>query len=264
MDILRQSQAPIPDVAWKFIHEEAGRHLKMHFSARRFVHVSGPHGQDYQVMPLGSVKYAKKTALSRVRHGIYQVRPLMEIRVPFKVDRSLLDEITRGNNEIDLDDLEEAARIFTQFEDQAVYQGFTEGQIIGLKDRSGAKPLTMPKIAEEMLVRAQEGINTLRDASVDGPYAFILTAPLFDMLSTYSQGYPIKPRLETLLGGPVIKAQHSDYCFLVPYRSDDIKLTLGMDASVGYDSADEKTVLLFLTESFTFYVSDPGSVIVYA
>ena len=57
-----------------------------------------------------------------------------------------------------------------------------------------------------------------------------------------------------MLGGPILHSEVLEGGFVLSLRGEDFELTLGQDASLGYDWHDRQKVHLYLTESFTFRV----------
>lgn len=57
----------------------------------------------------------------------------------------------------------------------------------------------------------------------------------------------------------MIYAPVIDGAVLVSQRGGDFALTLGQDLVVGYEGRSSDKVMLFLTESFTFRVIEPGA-----
>ncbi len=50
---------------------------------------------------------------------------------------------------------------------------------------------------------------------------------------------------------------------LVSERGDDFTMTLGKDISMGFDFQDKNKLHLYLMESFTFQVLEPGASIIF-
>ena len=63
-----------------------------------------------------------------------------EFRVPFRVDRSAIDDVLRGAQDSDWQPVKDAARQIAFAEDRAVFEGYAAGGITG----SGRKPATRP------------------------------------------------------------------------------------------------------------------------
>jgi len=107
-----------------------------------------------------------------------------------------------------------------------------------------------------------EALAQLRQAGVGGPYALALGPPLFEALDSAitDSGYPVKKHVQRLIDGPLIWASALRGGLVASLRGGDFKLVCGRDASVGYLNHDEKTVRLYLEESFTFELDGPEAV----
>ncbi len=261
MDILRKSMAPISDQAWAEINDNAKEVLSSVLSARKFVDVEGPKGWDFAALSLGRVNVPGNQN-GDVQYGIHRVLPLIETRVPFELDIWELDNIARGARDINLDNMEEAARKLARFEEDAIYNGFESGNIKGLKECSDYEPITLPGDDDEIIGAISEGIAKLKVASVEGPYSLVLNAELWQRFNASGTGYPLRKRVERLLGGAIIMAPYIDDAYLVSERGGDFEMVIGQDISIGYESHNQKTVQLYFTESFTFQVVDPSAVVV--
>jgi len=108
-----------------------------------------------------------------------------------------------------------------------------------------------------------EALVRLKILGVAGPYALAVGDELFKALSgTSGDQYPLIPRLARLIDGPVLLAPVlGEGGALVSRRGGDFELTLGQDASIGYEIHDAKEVKLFFTESLTFRVLDPDAAV---
>ncbi len=262
MDILRKSMAPICDKAWEEINDRAKEVLTSVLSARKFVDVDGPKGWDFPALSLGRVDVPTEQN-GDVQYGIHQVLPLTEARIPFELNIWELDNVARGAKDINLDNMEEAARKMAHFEEDAIYNGFKAGHIKGLKECSDHESITLPEDDDEIIQVISEGIATLKVASVEGPYSLVLNTELWQRFNSSGKGYPLRKRVERLLdGGSIIMAPYIKDAFMVSERGGDFEMVIGQDISIGYESHNQKTVQLYLTESFTFHVIDPAAVVV--
>ncbi|MCF7669728.1 MAG: bacteriocin family protein [Verrucomicrobia bacterium] len=262
MDNLRKNMAPISGEAWELINEQAQRVFRSRLSARRFVDVDGPHGWDFAAVPIGRLDTPKEQDKKGVRYGIHQVQPLVEGRISFKLNIWELDNSVRGAGDVDLSPLEEAAKEMSAFEDKAIYYGFDEGCIKGLKKASEYKPVAWPKEPEAVVGAIIDGLEALQSSAVEGPYNLVLSSERWKVILGQTQGYPLRRRVENAIGGRVIVSPHVKEAFLVSGRGGDFDLTLGADLSIGYEGHDTREVQLFFTESFTFRVLDPSAVVV--
>ena len=260
MNILKKSLAPITDEAWEEIEDQAKRVLGTDLSARKFVNVDGPKGLKFSSVPRGELIMHDKQGKSDLNYGIHAVQPLVEVRSPFHLDIWELDNVNRGAEDIDLDNLEKAAKDIARFEEQAVYYGLKEAGIKGMKESSSFGVMKFPEDPSEIMNVVARGIAEMRNAAVEGPYSLVVDMKGWEKISSFIQGYPLRLQLEKLLGGAIILAPHLKEAFLVSEMDDNFTLTVGQDMSIGYENHDKEKVYLYFTESFTFQVHEPSAV----
>jgi uncharacterized linocin/CFP29 family protein len=266
MDILKRELAPIPMEAWAEIDEQATRSLTAMLSGRRVLDVTGPMGTDFPGVPEGRLNYPKKQSKSGLKYGIRKVHHIVEVRVPFELDISEMDNVVRGAKDVDLSDLEKAARKIALFEEQVIYHGLPEANISGLKLCVGDECLTIGSQPEELLEGIAQGVTSFTSRSIEGPYSFIVGPKLWSRMSAHVQGYPIKMQAETILGGPVLlspylSGTYENEAYMITQRGGDLELILGQDLAIGYESSSAAKVKLYFTESFTFRVLEPLAVL---
>ena len=100
MNNLHRELAPISDSAWAEIEEETSRTLKRYLAGRRVVDVQGPGGTFLSAVGTGhlvSIPAPGDGIVARQR----EVKPLVELRVPFELDRQQIDDVDRGANDSD-------------------------------------------------------------------------------------------------------------------------------------------------------------------
>lgn len=262
MDLLRRELAPITDHAWEEIRSEAKNTLALNLSGRRIVDMSDPRGLDYAAVNLGRLDVPEGQE-ERLRYGIRRVLPLIEVRVPFELDLWELDNVDRGAEDADLDDLRRAARQLARFEERAVYEGFPDASIEGLTASSEFEPVSVKPAPGALAEAVTRAVLRMRYADVAGPYALALGAALYQWLDAGSEhGYPIRKRIEKQVEGPIVLAPYLEGGVLISRRGGDAELVLGQDISIGYEGHDEGKVRLYLTESFTFRVLSPEALVV--
>src|SRR4051812_15666334 len=96
MDHLMRAKAPITAEAWAEIDEEARRSLANYLAARRRIDFPGPHGWSRSAVAPGRLGPAELLQGGAVSARPRLVRPLVEVRTPFTVEREELDAINRG------------------------------------------------------------------------------------------------------------------------------------------------------------------------
>src|ERR1700742_2051261 len=109
MNNLHRELAPISDSAWEQIEEEATRTLKRHLAARRVVDLHGPDGFALSAIGTGHVTGIAAPG-DAVSARLRVVRPLVELRAPFDLDRQAIDDVERGAQDSDWQPVKDAAR----------------------------------------------------------------------------------------------------------------------------------------------------------
>lgn len=258
VDLLRRSLAPLTEKTWKEIDDRAAQVLESQLTARRIVDFDGPHGWEFAAVNLGRLETSEDAPLQDVPWGRREVLPVVETRVPFRLDQMELDTIGRGAKDADLGPLEDAARRIALFEESAVYHGFEPGCIQGIIPRSGHQPVRLPRDAREVPEAVAGAVQATALAGMAGPFVLVLGPEAWaGLMRGGSGGYPPQRIIRDLIQGdlrmsPVIKGG-----LLVSTAEGNFQLTVGQDFSVGYASHDRDQVELYLTESFTFRVLEP-------
>jgi uncharacterized linocin/CFP29 family protein len=263
MDILRKSLAPISDKAWEEINAEAKEALTTALSARKFIDVDGPKGFDFAAVTTGRLDIPKNQGKDSVHYGTHKVMPLVEARIPFELDIWELDNVARGNENIDLDNLVDAAKKIARFEDEAIYKGFKPANIEGLLNISEHKDFQLTGNYEKLVDLLSQAIISFRNEAIEDSYTLVVGHELYKYIYSYNMHYPLRKHIETIINGNIILSDYIENAILVANRGGDFRLTLGQDFSIGYESHNQQKVQLYLTESFTFQVLDPAAVIVF-
>ncbi len=123
MNNLHRELAPISDAAWSQIEEETSRTIKRYLAGRRVVDVQGPSGVATPAIGTGhlrNVAAPEGGILARQR----EVKALVELRVPFELDRQQIDDVERGANDSDWQPAKDAARLLAFAEDRAIFEGY--------------------------------------------------------------------------------------------------------------------------------------------
>jgi uncharacterized linocin/CFP29 family protein len=264
MDNLHRELAPVSDAAWSQIEEEATRTLKRNLAGRRVVDVSGPGGNTLSAVGTGhlhNIEAPHDGVLARRR----EVKPVVEFRVPFRVDRSAVDDVLRGAQDSDWQPVKDAARQIAFAEDRAVFEGYAAGDIAGLRQETSNSPMTLPGDVVTYPEAIAEALRYLRIAGVNGPYSVVLSADAYTAVSeTRDHGYPIHEHIKRLIDGDIIWAPAIEGAFVLSTRGGDFDLHVGQDISIGYFGHDATSVELYLQETFTFLVYTSEAVVALA
>ena len=252
MNNLHRELAPISDGAWAQIEEEAQRTLKRYLAGRRVVDVKGPSG-----VMLSAVGTGHLTNLAAPSTGIIarqrEVKALVELRVPFLLDRQQIDDVDRGANDSDWQPLKDAAKQIAFAEDRAIFEGYAAAGIEGVRQGTSNKITALPGDPAHYPDAVAEALSQLRLAGVNGPYSVVMGADAYTALSEASDhGYPVIQHIQRLVNEEIIFAPAIAGAFVLTTRGGDFELHLGQDLSIGYLSHDDKNVNLYLQESMTF------------
>jgi uncharacterized linocin/CFP29 family protein len=260
---LNRDLAPLSTRAWKGIETEAQEVLKLHLAARRLFDFVGPLGWEHSAVDLGRIEALEGASPSGALVRKRLVRPLIEVRVPFELARDEVDRIDRGASSIDLDPLRDAARMFAAAEDTALFEGYADAGIPGLLTDAENEGIELPEDVRELPDVVSSALERLRQAGVSGPYAVALGPSVYSALDrTLGEGgYPVKKHIQRLIDGPLVWAPSLAGGVVVSLRGGDFELICGRDASIGYLSHDEKTIRLYLEESFTAELNGPEATI---
>jgi uncharacterized linocin/CFP29 family protein len=252
MDNLHRELAPVSDAAWEQIGEEATRTLKRHLAARRVVDVQGPAGYDLSAAGTGHVQGIDPPAdgvLARQR----RVLPLVELRVPFTLDREQIDDVERGAGDSDWQPAKDAARQLAFAEDRAIVDGYTAAGIEGIRPGSTNPQLDLPDSVREYPAAFAHALGQLREAGVEGPYSVLLSAEAYIAVSeTSDHGYPVMEHINRIVSGDIVWAPAISGALVLTTRGGDFSLQLGQEASIGYLSHTPTEVQLYLQETLTF------------
>jgi uncharacterized linocin/CFP29 family protein len=252
MNNLHRELAPISDAAWSQIEEEASRTLKRYLAGRRVVDVQGPSGVALSAVGTGHLRNIKAPGddiLARQR----EVNPLVELRVPFDLDRQQIDDVERGANDSDWQPAKDAAQRLAFAEDRAIFDGYGAAGIGGIRQGTSNPVMTLPADVRAYPDAIAQAVSQLRLVGVNGPYSVLLSADAYTGLSeTSDHGYPVLEHVKRVVDGEIIWAPAIAGAFVLTTRGGDFGLYIGQDVSIGYLSHTDVAVRLYLQETFTF------------
>lgn len=252
MNNLHRELAPISDAAWTQIEEEVTRTFKRHLAGRRVVDVRGPAG-----MGLSAVSTGHLRDIATPGDGVHarqrEVKALVELRVPFELERQQIDDVERGANDSDWEPAKIAARRLAFAEDGAIFAGYKAAGIVGIAEGTSNPGKTLPGDVRQYPQAIAEALSQLRMVGVNGPYSVLLGADAYTALAeTSDYGYPVLDHVKRLVEDKIIWAPGIPGAVVLTTRGGDFELHIGQDASIGYLSHTDESVSLYLQETFTF------------
>jgi uncharacterized linocin/CFP29 family protein len=264
MNNLHRELAPISAAAWAGLEQEARRTFQRHVAGRRVVDVPEPGGPDLAAVTTGHLEDVAPPAEGVIAQ-LRRSQPMVELRVPFTVDRQQVDDVERGAKDADWQPVKDAARQLAFAEDRAIFEGYAAAGIAGIRDSASNPPITLPGEVRAYPDAVAQAVTALRLAGVDGPYTLALSADAYTVVSeTADYGYPIHEHIARVLDGEIIWAPAIDGAFLVSVRGGDFELRIGQDLSIGYLSHDPTSIRLYFQETLTFLVYTSEAVVALA
>lgn len=252
MNNLHRELAPISDAAWAQIEEETTRTLKRYLAGRRVVDVPAAGG-----IALPGVGTGHLQPIAAPEEGILanqrEVKPLVELRVPFQLSRQAIDDVERGSEDSDWQPAKDAAKKIAFAEDRAIFNGYPAANIQGIRECTSNPIQTLPADVRDYPDAIAHAISQLRLMGVNGPYSVLLGADEYTTLAeTRDHGYPALEHVKRIVDGNLIWAPAIEGAFVVTTRGGDFQLNIGEDVSIGYRSHNDAMVELYLQETFVF------------
>jgi uncharacterized linocin/CFP29 family protein len=259
---LLRSHAPITEIAWDLLDQEARERLVPALAARKLADFSGPHGWEHSATNLGRVLEVKapgENLAARQR----RVLPLVELRAPFTVSRDELLDADRGAADLDLSALDSAARRIAVAENIAVFHGWADAGIVGITKATTNEPISLGNDYAAYPGHVAKAVEVLLEDGVSGPYGLALGPKEYTGVveTTEHGGLVVFDHLRQILGGPIVWAPGVDGAVVVSLRGGDFLFESGEDLCLGYSSHDAESVHLYLEESFSFRVATPEAAV---
>lgn len=253
MNNLHRELAPVSDAAWTQIEEETTRTLKRYLAGRRVVDMPAPGGIASPGVGTGHLK-----TISAPTDGILawqrEVKPMVELQVPFELSRQMIDDVERGSEDSDWQPVKDAAKKLAFAEDRAIFNGYSEANIQGIRECTSNPVEVLPADVRLYPDAIAHALTQLRLVGVNGPYSVLLGADEYtELAETSDHGHPVLEHVQRIIGeGKLIWAPAIEGAFVVTTRGGDFELNIGQDISIGYLSHTDSTVRLYLQETFVF------------
>jgi len=254
MNNLHRELAPISDAAWSQIEAETTRTIKRYLAGRRVVDVPSPGGAVLSGVATGHLKSISAPAEGIIAN-LREVKPLVELQVPFELSRQTIDDVERGSNDSDWQPAKDVAKKLAFAEDRAIFNGYGEAGIRGIRECTSNPRDPLPMEVDNYPDAIAHALSQLRLVGVNGPYSVLLGDSEYTALAeSRDQGYPIIEHIKRLVDGNLIWAPAIEGAFVLTTRGGDFELTIGQDVSIGYLSHTDSVVRLYLRETFMFRV----------
>jgi len=254
MNNIHRELAPISEAAWSQIEEETTRTLKRYLAGRRVVDVPSPGGIALPGVATGHLRSITPPA-DDIIASQREVKPLVELRVPFELSRQAIDDVERGSDDSDWQSAKDAAKKLAFVEDRAIFNGYAEANIQGIREGTSNPIAALPADVRDYPDAVAQALSQLRLVGVNGPYSVLFGAQEYTALAeTRDHGYPVLEHVKRIVDGSLVWAPAIEGAFVLTTRGGDFELNIGQDISIGYLSHTDSSVRLYLQETFTFRV----------
>ncbi len=254
MNNLHRELAPISEAAWAQIEEETKRTLKRYLAGRRVVDVPSSGGIALPGIATGHLLPIKPPAEDIIANQ-REVKPLVELCVPFDLSRQTIDDVERGSEDSDWQPAKDAAKKMAFAEDRAIFDGYREATIQGIREGTTNPVKPVPSDVRDYPDAVSQALSQLRLVGVNGPYSVLLGADEYTELAEIrDHGYPVLEHVKRIVDGNIVWAPAIAGAFVLTTRGGDFELNIGQDVSIGYLSHTDSAVRLYLQETFTFRV----------
>ncbi len=164
MDNLHRELAPISGAAWDDLEDEARRTFRRHVAGRRIVDVAGPAGPELSAVGTGHLQHIDHDSDGVTAHT-RRAQQIVELRVPFTVDRLQVDDVERGAKDADWQPAKDAARQLAFAEDRAIFEGYAAAGIAGIRASSSNPAIALPNLVRDYpnaISAGRHGVTTGR------------------------------------------------------------------------------------------------------
>jgi uncharacterized linocin/CFP29 family protein len=256
---LLRGHAPISDVGWELLDQEARERLGVALGARKLVDFSGPRGWQHSATNLGRSNPLGAAPSEGVSGRQRRILPLVELRADFELSREELRDADRGADDVDLETLDTAAHQIAVAENVAVFHGWEEAAITGIAESSPHEAGSLGDAVEDYPRHVAGAVERLLCSGISGPYGLALGREQYRRVVETAEhgGYPLLDHLRKILEGEIVWAPGLRGAVVLSLRGGDFLFESGQDLSIGYESHDADAVRLYLEESFSFHVATP-------
>jgi len=259
-DHLNRGLANIDDDTWKAIDEAAVSAARTCLSARRFLDVEGPYGVGLTAIEVDEDGVTRAESAERASIVLGRVVPVPQLRTSFVLGVRRL--AARGQGQpLDLRTVEDAAQRLAASEEDIVFRGEPQANLVGLLTATGRQELpgrawdTVEAALEDVLA----AVTKLGEAGFRGPYALALAPARYNSLfRVYENSNLVQlDHFKKICGRGVFKAPIEGGVVVDPQAG---RIVVGQDLTAGYERSDGTHHHLYLTESLVLRIDEPRAI----
>ncbi len=264
MEILNRTNAPFSSAVWSVIDESMSEFLSKRLSLRGVVDFKDQYAYDTDAV---STKQLKKLSDKKgLSISIREPIKMVEIKKTFTLSNDAIEQIKRGVDDFEDEELANAANEFATVENNMILEGLKEAGFSGIANHSEVKNMDVKSI-KDILSSVAKSLGIFNKEFVDGNFKLVLSSSTMAKLHTeFFDGISVKTKLDDILGSGAIVINEDigdDRAMIISQRGGDFEFYSGLDLSVGFEKVNKDSVELFLIQTCALRVVGPEAAIVF-
>lgn len=221
--------------------------------------INGSGFSDYAVVDGKVFLDEQPTGIDRL--ASYQVRPMIEPRVYFKINKLQMEMVEAGIASADLGPLEEAVTKLAYFEEKLLLEGLDNSMAKGLLTLLANPVIKTDGTPESVISTILKAAVTLRQKNIEGPYRLLVGKDLLAKTAQLVGGTTLAGLIEEELGQELAVSDYLSGALLLPVGSTDICLHFAKDMTVILEQVDSDNFCFCLTERLNSQIVNPFSAV---
>ena len=261
MNYLNSSQAPFGDEVWTMVVQAAVKAARDRLTARRFLDVDGPYGTGLTTIEVGNDGYCRQPGANEAGAVIGRAISVPMIRKSFRLSIRRLAAHLENGLPLNMAPVEDAAEAVAAREEETIYLGQADFGLEGLLTAKGRNQLEAGSWSDldQVLSDVIAAVTKLDDSGFRGPYALVLSPPLYNGLFRRYPGTDLLQleHLRRLFTKGIFKASIEGGLVVDPRVGP---VVVGQDLAAGYIAQDGIHYELFLSESLVLRLDEPEAI----
>lgn len=261
MDYLNRKQAPFGDNIWGMIDDAAVGAAKEMLTGRRFLEVDGPFGPGLTSIEVGNDDYCRQPGSDEAGAVIGRAISVPMLRKAFQLSIRRVAAYLDHGQPLNLAPVEDAAEAVARREEEFVYLGQKDFGVAGLLTAEGRNHHNCGDWGDidVVLNDVLGAVTTLDEGGFRGPYALVLSPPLYNGLFRRYPGTELLQieHLKRVCARGIYKADIDGGAVIDPRAGG---ILVGQDLRAGFIGQDGIHYQMFLSESLVLRLDDPKAI----
>lgn len=201
-------------------------------------------------------RYAIKDSQNSDGLYAYNVKPLVEARFDFEIDKEELDMINQGLEPYNLDSFEDAIYRLIGFEEKLFFDGIDELNMQGLYEVLDTDVITVDGSPDSIISAVQKAAVILRKNYVTGPYQIVMGTDLLEYTSKLVGNRTLSAIIQKTLHSNIIVSENIKGALILPAFSPELRGNIGGDLELNVDYIGEDKIKMSIREALNFDILD--------